>query len=145
MNRYTFKGYPAGWGSEAYRTFEMSGKETLDKLCEYILEVFDFYHEHLYEFCMDNKMYSDSSYQYQPEYGEPSTNIAIDKLGLVKGQIFSLHYDFGDDWMFRIRVQKIEEVTKKERPKLLKSKGKVEQYPDWDEEDGEDGEEGEKE
>ena len=42
--------------------------------------------------------------------------------------------------MFRTRVQKIEEVTKKESPKLLKSKGKVEQYPDWDEEDGEEDE-----
>ena len=133
MKKYTMKVYPAGLGREAWRTFEISGTETLDGLCEYILALFEFYHEHLYEFCMDNKMYSEYSYQYQPEYGEPSTDIRLDKLGLVKGQIFSLHYDFGDDWMFRIRVQKIEDVKGKVSRALLKSKGEVEQYPDYDE------------
>lgn len=139
MKKYTMKVYPAGWGREIWRTFEISGAETLDGLCEYILELFGFYHEHLYEFCMDNKMYSEQSYQYEPEYGEPSTDIRLDKLGLVKGQVFSLHYDFGDDWMFPIRVQKIEEVKGKAARALLKAKGEVEQYPDYDEEeDGED-------
>ena len=137
MTKYTFKVYPAGAGREVYRTFEMSGQETLDRLCDFILKVFDFYPEHLYEFCMDNRMYSEYSYQYDAEGGEPSTDIALDRLGLVKGQLFSLHYDFGDDWMFRIRVQKIEEAAKKEPPKLLKSKGEVKQYPDWDEDEDE--------
>ena len=40
------------------------------------------------------------------------------------------HYDFGDDWMFAIRVMKIEEVKRHHKPKLLSSKGSVEQYPD---------------
>ena len=133
MAKYTFKVYPAGWGRTAYRTMEISGKETLDKLCEFILESFEFSQEHLYEFCMENKMYSKDSYQRDPYGGAPSTKIAIDKLGLVKGQTFSLHYDFGDDWMFTIRVQKVEEETKKTSPKLVKSVGHVEQYPDMDE------------
>ena len=75
-------------GREIYRTIKISGKETLDRLCEYILDTFDFIHEHLYEFCMDNRMYSEDSYQYDPEDGGPSTDIAIDKIGLVKGQNF---------------------------------------------------------
>ena len=49
--RYTLKIYPAGRGREIYRTIEISGKDTLDRLCEFILESFDFIHEHLYEFC----------------------------------------------------------------------------------------------
>jgi hypothetical protein len=40
----------------------------------------------------------------------PSTNIEIDRLELEKGQKFSLHYDYGDGWMFTINVQKIEET-----------------------------------
>ena len=55
MAKYTFKVYPAGQGRTTYRTMEISGKETLDRLCEFILESFDFIHEHLYEFCMDNE------------------------------------------------------------------------------------------
>lgn len=62
MGRYTFKVYPVGQGRAVYRTMEISGKETLDRLCEFILGSFDFFHEHLYEFCMDNRMYSEYNY-----------------------------------------------------------------------------------
>lgn len=137
MAKCTFKVYPARQGRTVYRTMEISGKETLDRLCEFILESFDFIHEHLYEFCMDNRMYSEDNYQYDPEDGGPSTDILIDKIGLVKGQNFSLHYDYGDDWMFTIHVQKIEDETKKTSPKLVKSVGHVEQYPMWDDEEEE--------
>ena len=82
-------------------------------------------------------MYSEDSYQYDPEDGGPSTDIAIDEIGLVKGQNFSLHYDYGDDWMFTIHVQKIEDETKKTSPKLIKVVGHVDQYPDWDDEEDE--------
>ena len=93
MSRYTLKVYLAGQGRSVYRIIEISGKDTLDRLCEFIMESFNFIHEHLYEFCMDNKMYSDDSYQFDPEDDSPSTDIAIDKLRLAKGQKFSLHYE----------------------------------------------------
>ena len=78
------------------------GDESLDRLCGIILEAFDFIDEHLYEFCMDNRMYSEDAYQSAPEGDEPSTRIILDNIGLYKGQKFTLHYDFGDDWMFTI-------------------------------------------
>lgn len=31
------------------------------------MESFDFIDEHLYEFCMDNRMYSEYAYQSDPE------------------------------------------------------------------------------
>lgn len=135
MARYTFKVYPAGLGRSTYRTMEISGKDTLDRLCEFILDSFDFTHEHLYEFCMTNKMYSEENYQFDPQDGGPSSDIAIDKLDLMKGQNFLLHYDYGDDWLFMIHVQKIEDEKRKTPPKLLKSAGFVEQYPEWDEDE----------
>jgi hypothetical protein len=138
MRKYTFKIYPAGRSREAYRVIEISGGKTLDDLCEFILETFDFIHEHLYEFCMDNRMYSEYSYEYDPQDDGPSTDIKIDKLELEKGQKFSLHYDYGDDWMFTINVQKIEEADGPVKSILIRAKGEVEQYPscdDWDEED----------
>lgn len=89
MKRYTLKVYPAGMSREAYRTMEISGRDTLNRLCEFIVESFGFIHEHLYEFCMDNRMYSEYSYQCEPEYkGDPSTDIAIDKIGPCKGTNF---------------------------------------------------------
>ena len=137
-NVYTLKVYPVGMSRTIYRTIQISGRETLDALCGVIIASFNFIDEHLYEFCMDNRMYSDCSFQSDPENGEPSTRIKLERLGLIKGQNFSLHYDFGDDWMFTIHVQKIEEETKRQSPVILKTKGEIEQYAAWDEWDEDD-------
>lgn len=135
MKKYTLKVFPAGAGREIYRVIEISGDHTLDDLCGAILSAFDFIDEHLYEFCMDNRMHSHYSYQSNPEGGEPSTRVKIDKMGLVAKQRFSLHYDFGDDWMFKIVVQKITETSEKTVPNVIKGKGSIEQYPEWDDEE----------
>lgn len=127
--QYSIKVYPAGMGREVYRNIEICGDETLDRLCQIILEAFDFDDEHLYEFCMDNCMYSEDSYQSDPEEDDATTDIALDKLKLNKGQKFSLHYDFGDDWMFTITVHKINEVEESFEPRIVKSKGQIQQYP----------------
>lgn len=133
MNKkYTLKVFPAGAGREVYRVIEISGEHSLNDLCGIILSAFDFVDEHLYEFCMDNKMYSDYSYQSDPENGEPSTKVKLDKLGLVIKQKFSLHYDFGDDWMFTIMVQNITETAEKTVQRVIKEKGAIKQYPDWE-------------
>ena len=127
--QYSIKVYPAGMGREVYRNIEICGDETLDRLCQIILEAFDFDDEHLYEFCMDNCMYSEDSYQSDPEEDDATTDIALDKLKLNKGQKFSLHYDFGDDWMFTITVHKINEVEESFEPRIVKSKGQIQQFP----------------
>ena len=134
-NQYTLKVYLPGMARSVYRIIQISGRDTLDKLCSVILDSFDFSHEHLYEFCMDNRMYMEYNFQSHPQHGEPSSAIALDKLCLAKGQNFSLHYDFGDDWMFTIHVQKIESETRKSAPAVLRAAGEVEQYPSWDEEE----------
>lgn len=134
-NKYTLKVYPAGWGREVYRVIEISGRHSLDDLCDAILKAFDFIDEHLYEFCMDNRMYRDYNYQSDPEGSQPSTKVKLDKIGLKIKQKFSLHYDFGDDWMFTITVQNITETEEKVVPKVMKEKGVIEQYPMWDEDD----------
>ncbi len=135
-NKYTLKVFPARLWREVYRVIEISGEHSLDNLCSVILKAFEFVDEHLYEFCMDNRMYSEYCYQSDPEDGEPSTRTKLDKIGLKTKQKFSLHYDFGDDWMFTITVQNITEVSKKTAPVVIKGKGFKQQYPEWD--DGED-------
>ena len=136
MKKYTLKVYPVGLGREVYRVMEISGEHTLDDLCDAILTSFDFDDDHLYEFCMDNKMYSENNYVSAPlEEDDPSTNISLDTLGLMTRQKFTLHYDFGDDWLFAINVRKIEETSWRVAPTVLQEKGRVEQYPDWDDEE----------
>lgn len=134
MMQYTFKAYPKGRGRECYRVIQISGGETLDALCRVIIGAFEFDGGHMYEFCMNNRMYDTGNYQSDGDGKfQRSTKEKIDRLRLVNGQKFSLHYDFGDDWMFVINVQRIEEAEEKTAPCVIQGKGSVAQYPDWDE------------
>ena len=90
--QYTLKVYPAGLGRSVYRTITICGTDTLDQLCMAILNAFDFTAEHLYEFCMDNKMYSEDCYRFNPmeddlfdEDDAEGTDIALDELGTRSG------------------------------------------------------------
>lgn len=71
---------------EKYTEYSMSGEVTLDGLCEYILEEFDFCHEHLYEFCMDNRPYTGKCLEYRDEAGRTHMNIPIKQLDLKKAK-----------------------------------------------------------
>ncbi len=135
MKLYTLKVYPRGNGREIYRVIHILGKESLDVLCDIILESFRFTNEHLYEFSLVNRMYAEGNYQSNPQYPEDlSTKEKIDSLDLIKGQKFLFHYDFGDDWMFMINVQKIENTNENVNPFITKEKGFMQQYHDWDSE-----------
>ena len=101
MQQFTFKVYPNGRGRDVYRIIRISGSDTLDQLCSAILTSFDFTHDHLYEFCMDNKPYSEHSYQCEPDgSGKPLT------------------------------TEKIEFTVEYAKPQCLKEKGTIGQYPD---------------
>ena len=144
MKKYQMKVYPKGLGRNVYRVLEICGKDTLMELCDAIMDAFDFIDEHLYEFCIENGPYQPGNYHRQPDPDFPedkSANIALNRLRLQKGQKFLLHYDFGDDWIFVITVQKIMETNQYTSATILKSKGSVEQYPDYDEEEWDDDEE----
>ena len=144
MKKYQMKVYPKGLGRNVYRVLEICGKDTLMDLCDTIMDAFDFTDEHLYEFCIDNGPNQPGNYHRQPDPdfpGDKSANIALNRLRLQKGQKFLLHYDFGDDWIFVITVQKIMETNQYTSATILKSKGRVEQYPDYDEEEWDDDEE----
>ena len=60
------------------------------------------------------------------------------KLRLQEKQKFLLHYDFGDDWLFTINVEKINKTEMAILPRVIKQKGEIEQYPDVDDWDWED-------
>ncbi len=137
MKQYTLKVFPQGQARKAYRVIIISGNDNLDRLCDVILMAFDFSHDHLYEFSTSGRLYSDDNYTCAPEYkGQPDTKTKIEKLGLKEGQKFVFHYDFGDDWVFEILVQKIKDENVRTFAHVAEEKGTVEQYPYYDEEYG---------
>ena len=88
---------------------------------------------------MDGKPYGANSYiSHKEAIDDPYTTryagkYKIDDLGLCKGQKFLFHFDFGDDWQFIINTQRIEETDEKVSY-VVKRKGTLEQYPDYDDE-----------
>lgn len=79
--------------NKAFRIIRINGKETLGDLCDVITFAFGFIHEHSYEYSLEGDMLSSEA--------------IIDSFHLHGGQEIELHYDFGDDWIFRIRVERI--------------------------------------
>lgn len=119
-------------GTGCYRHLRISGSKTLHDLADAILGAFDFEHDHLYAFFMDNKWWSDENAYYSPYDSEtPVANkIKLEKLCLSKGQSFKFLFDFGDEWGFQCKVlQILDEATKE--TEIVRMKGESpEQYPD---------------
>jgi hypothetical protein len=124
--------------NKASRIIRIAGSESLDDLCEAIMFAFSFIHEHSYEYLMDNNIPSDKNYTSFDD-DRPSTNVPIDSLHLKKGQVITLHYDFGDDWMFKIKVKKIYKTDYLHPWFIVDGRGFVLQYPpsEIDDEEGE--------
>ena len=67
--------------------------------------------------------------------GPWADQITIGSLPLEPGQEMKLTYDFGDNWQFKVKLERIEAADpKSKKPRILESHGKApEQYPSWDE------------
>lgn len=135
MSRYTLRVYPKGMSREASCVLECPGDMTLYDLAHHILSAFDFDFDHLFEFSMSRRLYDPSNYQMRPDSNySPSCDVELDELGLFKGQNFWFHYDYGDDWVFVVHVNKVD-VGGDGSVCLVSQKGHVEQYPSWEDED----------
>ncbi|MCG8640427.1 MAG: plasmid pRiA4b ORF-3 family protein, partial [Desulfobacterales bacterium] len=91
--------------------------------------------DHLYMFSMNRKRYDREGY-YHPGYDgrKNATKVKIYNLGLKVRNKFLYLYDFGDEWMFDIVVQKIEQSKAKTLTFVTEGKGEIYQYPDWEDE-----------
>lgn len=65
----------------------------------------------------------------------------LESLALQPGQSFMYLFDYGDEWRFQVKVDKVggEIELGVEYPRIVQSVGEAPpQYPDWDEEDDDD-------
>lgn len=91
---------------------------TFRDLDDIIEEIFGWEHEHMFEFCFDRETYFTGSPVPQPD---DTVDEQIDPW-LSQDESFTYIYDFGDDWIHTIKVEKI--LEREERfPKVIKSKG----------------------
>ncbi len=137
-------------GQVVSRTIQIRGDQTLERLHKAIFKAFDRFDPHLYEFILSRgeneqnaKMvtYSLPIYEAIPAFedemaGDVRTT-TIDSLNLEVDEEFGYRFDFGDCWMHQIRVEAIENITRKGRyPKVVKKVGESPpQYQDPEEDE----------
>lgn len=117
-----------------WRTIAMHDSNTLHDLHEWIQRAFDFDDDHLYAFYMDSKPFSRNCYNSPMDATGPFAHkVTLAELYLEEGQQFLYLFDFGDEWHFRVVVEKINEGVEALLPGIRKEKGKApKQYQDLD-------------
>ncbi len=130
---YTFK---ISLSPGIWRRVAMQDTATLDDLHRAIQKHFCFDDDHLYAFYMDGNKFSDDCYNSPISGDEPNAEKAeVGDLDLIEGQDFLYLFDFGDEWTFNIKLEKINSQTDTnvlEEVQLIDGKGEApEQYSWW--------------
>jgi Plasmid pRiA4b ORF-3-like protein len=121
---------------KVWRRLALPADATLDDLADWILNSVNFDDDHLYEFIYRDR-FGREVRALHPECDEgPWTNdIRLGDLPLELGQAMTFHFDFGDDWRFDVKLERIDPPGKRlKAPRILEKHGKApEQYPysDW--------------
>lgn len=127
---YIFKVALSG---SCWRTIALHDSQTLLDLHTWIQRAFSFMDDHLYAFYMDGQPYSRNCYNAPYDNAGPYVDaVTIAELYLEEGQQFLYLFDFGDEWLFQVTVEKIYEGVDDCVPGIRKEKGKAPtQYEDW--------------
>jgi Plasmid pRiA4b ORF-3-like protein len=121
---------------KVWRLIAMPAGSTLDTLVRWILDSVDFDYDHLYEFTYGDHLGTKVSATHPAmDEGPWADQVRIGTLPLEPGQRMKLVYDFGDNWQFAIKLERIEPPSAKNKtPRILERHGKApEQYPNGDE------------
>ncbi|NUQ62510.1 MAG: plasmid pRiA4b ORF-3 family protein [Pirellulales bacterium] len=112
---------------------------TLEDLAWAILHAYDFDGDHLYEFIF-REQDGTIARVLRPEVdGEMFTDeFAVGNLPLEEGQEMEFHYDFGTNWMFGVKLEKIKPPDPEiQGATLIESHGEAPPEYGLDEDDGE--------
>lgn len=94
---------------QIWRRIAIPATLTLDDLCGAILDAYEFDRVHLYEFIYRSRFGLDERIQ-NPEYAEGlnTSDVRVGDLPLPVGESMTFHYDFLDDWLFTVLLERID-------------------------------------
>ena len=119
-----------------WRRIVIPAKMDFDTFSSSILDAFDFDDDHMYMFSYRNRFGVIENLHHPYMEDSPyASEILIGELSLKPGKVIDYLFDFGDNWDFDVKLERIDPADKKIKgPVLLESHGEApEQYPDWDE------------
>lgn len=114
--------------AKAWRRFAVQGDVYLECLAGSILNAFEFDFDHLYMFTYKTKLGIACSvhhtFMQEPPYVD---EVRIGDMELDEGDKFDFIFDFGDNWRFKIKVERITEAEPAADRKalLIKAKGEA--------------------
>lgn len=139
-----------------WRRIEILGNQSLDELHESIFDAFDRYDHHLYSFYLTKSgSKSRNRFSQAPEFTHPfmleedfglsykqiqdASETKISDLTLKEKTKFEYLFDFGDEWLHEITLEKISDIFPNNNyPLVTKRMGESPpQYPDFDDEEEE--------
>lgn len=109
---------------QLYRLFYVPEGINLSQFAQIIMETFRMKHEHLYQFRKKRTIWTDAKaefYEYTDDFGDYD----MSEAGLSDpGDTYLFEYDFGDDWVFEVRIYKATKEFEGEKPAIvLEGKG----------------------
>ena len=117
---------------EISRVIEIRGDQTLEHLHHAIFKAYDRSDEHLYEFQFGKRPFDPAG----PNYGVPdqgqskkgdrdASTTNLDDLDLKSGRAFGYLFDFGDEWLHQVQVERIEQaIPTVPYPRVIRRVGK---------------------
>ena len=137
-----------------WRRIEITGNQSLDQLHEAIFSAFDRYDPHMYSFYLTKPgSKARDRFANAPEYTHPyaveedsdwghkklhdASITNISNLNLRVKDTFEYLFDFGDEWLHEITVERVLDIFPKgDYPKIKERKGESPpQYPEYDDEE----------
>jgi hypothetical protein len=135
---YVFK---VSLGAKLWRRIAIPARLTLDDLSYAVLRAYDFDDDHLYCFSYRDRFGVTVRVNHPYMEEPPSTDeVAVGELPLRPGAALEYLFDFGDQWRFEVRLERIDPPDARlSKPKLLEERGAAPpQYPNLDEDEEED-------
>lgn len=109
---------------KAWRMIALPSRLSLDDLAHWTLSAFDFDDEHLYEFSFAGTTGATITIGVSEDDEVQAAELPIGKLPLELGQSMTFLCDFGDNWQFNVRLERIETMKhRRAKPVILQECG----------------------
>jgi hypothetical protein len=121
------------------RVIEISEKTDLHNLHLYIQKIIGFDNDHLFEFFIGkNWRKREKVFGDEDEFGfedREGLDIKLNEIYPLKGSKLYYHFDFGDSWLFKIKIGKKKKYIERGvgYPSVIESEGEnPKQYPEYE-------------
>ena len=121
--KYKITAYLHEYKKEIYRIYMVNDNMTISNFCEAVILSMNGDLSHLYEMNYKYGIYICDYMNEEMPYEHKMENITLKDLSLKSQQRLDIRYDFGDEWIFEIKINKVFDGHDSKQIILLEGKG----------------------